>query len=195
MFPYRRVVVIGVTSSGKSTLAEKLANQFDMKFIELDALHWEPHWQEAPLEIFRSRVEKATQAERWVVAGNYHIARDLIWPKAEAIIWLDYPFWTVFGRLTRRTFHRWWTKELLWGTNIEPLSAHFKLWSRDSLYNWLVQTYWRRKREFPILLSRPEYQHLELIRFKHPNETDAWLVQLFQHDGTNKHGYRIQDIN
>ncbi len=53
-FPYKRVVVIGVTSSGKSTLAETLARRFDMDFIELDALHWEPNWQEASLEIFRA---------------------------------------------------------------------------------------------------------------------------------------------
>ncbi len=76
-FPYKRVVVVGVTSSGKSTLAEKLAKRFDLKYIELDALHWEPGWQSAPLGIFRARVEKATQAEKWIVAGNYHVVRDL----------------------------------------------------------------------------------------------------------------------
>lgn len=43
-FPYKRAVIIGVTSSGKSTLAENLAKRFGHHFIELDALHWEPHW-------------------------------------------------------------------------------------------------------------------------------------------------------
>jgi adenylate kinase family enzyme len=115
-FSYKRVVVIGVTSSGKSTLAEALARRFAMDFIELDALHWEPNWKGAPLEVFRARVEKAIQAEKWVVAGNYHIVRDLIWPNAEAVIWLDYPFMTVFWQLTRRTFKRWWNQEVLWDT-------------------------------------------------------------------------------
>ena len=177
-FPYKRVVVIGVTSSGKSTLAETLAWRFQMEFIELDALHWEPNWQEAPMDVFRVRVEKAIQAERWSVAGNYHMVRDLIWPKAEAIIWLDYPFLTVFWRLTRRTFKRWWTQEVLWGTNIEPFLGHFKLWSQDSLFHWLFKTYWRRKREIPILLSEPVNQHLKLIRFQHPKETKKWLEEL-----------------
>jgi len=177
-FPYRRIVVIGTTSSGKSTLAEQLAKRLDMDFIELDALHWEPNWQEAPLEIFRARVEKALQAERWVVAGNYHIVRDLVWPKAEAVIWLDYSLWRIFWQLTRRTFGRWWSQELLWGTNRENLWMHFKLWSQDSLFHWLFKTYWRRKREYPILLSQPEHQHLKLIRFTHPKETDAWLESL-----------------
>jgi adenylate kinase family enzyme len=177
-FPYKRVIVVGVTSSGKSTLAEKLSKCLGLDCIELDALNWEPNWQAAPLEVFRARVEKATQAEKWVVAGNYHVVRDLIWPKAEVIIWLDYPFLTVLWQLTRRTFRRWWTKELLWGTNRESLWKHFKLWSADSLYHWLFKTYWRRKREYPLLFSQPELQHLKLFRFQHPRETDEWLEAL-----------------
>ena len=87
--PYKRLVVIGTTSSGKSTLAQCLATRLGLNFVELDALHWEPNWTEAPLEVFRARVSSAIQAPRWVVAGNYHVVRDLVWPKAEAIIWLD----------------------------------------------------------------------------------------------------------
>lgn len=177
-FPYKRAVVIGVTGSGKSTLAENLANRFSLDYIELDALHWEPNWQGAPLEVFRARVENATQADTWIVAGNYHVVRDLIWPKAEAILWLDYPLGIVFWQLTRRNFQRWWTQELLWGSNREPFWVHFKFWSTDSLYHWLFKTYWRRKREIPMLLSQPEFQHLHLIRFGHPKETQAWLENL-----------------
>ena len=177
-FPYKRVVVVGVTSSGKSTLAEKLAKCLGLHYIELDALNWEPNWQAAPLEVFRARVEEATRAEKWIVAGNYHVVRDLIWPRAEAVIWLDYPFLTVLWQLTRRTFRRWWKRELLWGTNRESLWSHFKLWSPDSLFHWLFKTYWRRKREYPLLFSQPQHQHLTFIRFQHPSETDAWLQAL-----------------
>jgi adenylate kinase family enzyme len=177
-FPYKRLVVVGVTSSGKSTLAEKLAKRFGLAYVELDALNWEPNWQAAPLDVFRARVQNALQAERWIVAGNYHVVRDLVWPKAEAVIWLDYPLLTVLWQLTRRSVKRWWTQELLWGTNREPLWNHLKLWSNESLYHWLFKTYWRRKREYPELLSQPEHRHLELIRFQHPKVTEKWLESL-----------------
>lgn len=177
-FPYKRVVIIGVTSSGKSTLAEQIAKRLDLDCVDLDALHWEPNWQEAPLDVFRNRVEKATQSDEWAIAGNYHIVRDIIWPKAQAVIWLDYPFLTVLWQLTRRTVTRWWTQELLWGTNRESLGKHFKLWSQDSLFHWLLKTYWRRKREIPMVLSQPEHRHLKLIRFKHPKEKERWLQSL-----------------
>jgi len=177
-FHYNRIVVIGVTSSGKSTLAERLAQRFGHDFIELDALHWEPDWQEAPLEVFRARVRKAMQAPAWIVAGNYHVVRDLVWSQAEAVIWLDYPFHIVFGQLTRRTFKRWWYQEELWNGNTERLWWHFKIWSDESLYKWLFKTYWRRKREYPMLLSQPEYRNITVIRFKHPRETEEWLKQI-----------------
>jgi adenylate kinase family enzyme len=181
-FPYKRVVVVGVTSSGKSTLAEQLAEHIGLGYIELDALYWEPNWQAAPPDVFRDRVERALQAERWVVAGNYHSVRDLVWPKAEAILWLDYSLWRVLWQLTRRSFKRWWTRELLWGTNRELLWTHFKLWSKESLYHWLFRTYWRRKREYPLLLAQPEHRHLKLLRFGSPREISRWLECLQEAD-------------
>ena len=110
-----------------------------------------------------------------MIAGNYHIVRDMIWPKAEAVIWLDYPLLLVLWQLTRRTFTRWWNQELLWGTNYESLWNHFKIWSQDSLLNWLFKTYWRRKREIPVVLSQPEHHHRKWIPFKHPKELERWL--------------------
>ena len=177
-FPYHRIVVIGATSSGKSTLAKQLADCLDMNFIELDALHWEPNWKEASLEDFRARVEAALrQAERWVVAGNYHVVRDLVWTKAEAVVWLDYSLWVIFWRLWNRTWSRWWYEEELWNGNRERIWWHFKLWSDESLFKWLFKTYWRRKRETPELLAMPEHRHLKVIRFTHPKESDEWLAR------------------
>lgn len=177
-FPYRRLVVVGTTSSGKSTLAAQVAQKLGLDFIELDALHWEPNWVEAPDDVFRTRVDAATRAPGWCVAGNYSVVRDLTWARAEAIVWLDYPFHTVFWRLTRRTFHRWWTRELLWGINRENLWTHFKLWSDESLFHWLFKTYWRRKREIPQLFALPQHAHLQVIHLKTPKKTDAWLASL-----------------
>lgn len=177
-FPYNRIVVVGTTSSGKSTLAETLANKLNFDFIELDALYWEPNWTEASQEVFNQRVKDAIKAKKWIVAGNYHTVRHIVWPKAEAVIWLDYSLLRIFWQLTRRTFTRWWKQELLWGTNYENLWNHLKLWSDESLFHWLFKTYWRRKHEYPQLFELPEHKHLKLIHFKHPKETEQWLGTL-----------------
>jgi adenylate kinase family enzyme len=177
-FPHKRVVVVGATGCGKSTMAERLAKKLDLEYIELDALYWKPGWVGSSDEEFRKKVEKATQAPGWALAGNYGIVRDIVWPRAEAVVWLDYPFFLILGRLLRRTWVRWRTKELLWGTNTEPLWVHFKLWSKDSLINWLFQTYWRRKRTYPQFFARPEHSHLKVLRFKTPGRADEWFGKL-----------------
>jgi len=177
-FPHQRMVVIGTTSSGKSTLAQTLAEKFDLDYIELDALFWEPNWKEADVFTFRERVRSATHSQAWVVAGNYHKVRDLIWPNAQTIIWLDYPLPTIFWRLLKRTVQRAVYQKELWNGNRETFWGHLKVWSEDSLFHWLFKTYWRRKREIPILLSMPEHRHLHVIHFKHPQETEDWLASI-----------------
>lgn len=177
-FPYCRIVVIGTTGSGKSTLSEKLAEKLQLDFIELDAVYWQPNWTPLPQADFCARISESTLTPRWVVAGNYKTVRNIVWPRAQAVIWLDYPLWTIFWQLTFRTFRRWWNRELLWGTNYESLRDHFKLWSEESLWHWLFKTYWRRKREIPKLLSLPEHQHLHVFRFEKPEQTTAWLASL-----------------
>ncbi len=176
--PYQRIVVVGTTSSGKSTLAKALAEKIGADFIELDALHWESNWIEAPDDIFRERVDNATQTSIWVVAGNYSVVRNLIWLRAEAIIWLDYSFPLVFWQLLMRTIRRAVTREELWNGNREIFWIHLKLWSGDSLFNWLFKTYWRRKREYPMLFIEPQYARLKVIHFKSPRETRDWLNKL-----------------
>ena len=174
-FVYKRIVVIGVTGCGKSVLAEKLAQKLDLNFIELDALYWKPGWVDSDLEEFHQKVEEATRAPAWALAGNYNNARDLIWPRAEAVIWLDYPFPLVFERLVKRTLQRWWTQESLWGTNYERLLPQLKIWSKNSLFYWQVYSYRRHKWFYPQLIASPEYSHLKFFHFKRPRETEEWL--------------------
>jgi shikimate kinase len=177
-FPYRHIVVVGVTACGKSTLAEELARRLDLEYIELDAIFWKPGWVESRSEEFRERVEAVTRAPRWALAGNYSKVRDIVWPRADAVIWLDYPFLLVFKRLWDRTWRRWRTRELLWNTNYETLLPQFKIWSKESLFYWQVYSYGRHKRLYPQLFASPEYSHLKLFQFKHPREMEAWVTTL-----------------
>ena len=159
-------------------MAENLAQKIGGDFIELDALNWGPNWSAAGDELLRARAEEATRSPCWVVAGNYLITRPITWSRAEAIIWLDYSLWVIFWRLFRRTWKRILTREELWSGNRERLSTQLKLWSDESLFHWLFKTYWRRKREYPELFAQPEYAHLQVIRFKDPDQAQAWFNQI-----------------
>ena len=169
-----RIVVVGTTGSGKTTLAGELAQRLEVPHVELDALHWEPHWVEAPIEIFRKRVAHAVSGEAWVTDGNYSAVRDIVWSCADTIVWLDYSLPTILYRLARRTFRRIFTREELWNGNKERIWVQFL--SRDSIFLWALKTYRRRRREYPELLSSPEHTHLHLVHLHSPHPARRFLL-------------------
>lgn len=169
----QRVIVIGTTGSGKSTLAARLAEILRCPFVEPDALFWGPQWTPVPREEFRRRVAEAVAGDRWTIGGNYSAARDLIWRRADTLVWLDYPLPLVLWRLSRRTLRRILTREALWGGNVETWRGQFA--SRDSLYVWALKTHFRRRREMPTLLAQPEYAHLEVLHFRRPGAAERWV--------------------
>jgi adenylate kinase family enzyme len=174
--PGNRIVVIGTTGSGKTTLAEQLAQLWQVPHIELDMLHWGPNWTKTPLDIFRERTRQAVMADAWVTDGNYSKVRDIIWGRADTIIWLDYSLPVILQRLFRRTTRRIFTREELWNGNRETFRGAFL--SRDSLFLWALKTYPRRHNETPALLARPEHQHLSVIHMRSPRQTARWLQAL-----------------
>jgi adenylate kinase family enzyme len=172
----RRIVVVGTSCSGKSTLAKNIAGALSMTHIELDSLFWLENWTEASNEVFFERVASATKASSWVVDGNYRKVRDLVWSQANMLIWLDYSFPIVFARALHRTLRRSITRESLWSGNKESLRKAF--FSRDSILLWVLQSYGRHKREYPKLLAQPEYAHLKVLHFRNPAETESYLSHL-----------------
>jgi adenylate kinase family enzyme len=145
----RRIVVFGTTGSGKSWLAERLAERHGLRLIELDRLYWGRDWQPAPLELFRHRVERETRDGDWIVVGNYGQVRDIVWRAADTLIWLDLPFPLVMWRLLRRTIGRVLSRQELWGTgNRESFRNAFM--SRDSILLWAIKTHGRNRRRFAV---------------------------------------------
>ena len=167
----RRVNVVGTSSAGKSTLARALARRLGVPCIELDALHWEPNWVEAPNEVMRERVRSAIGADAWVVDGNYSAVRDLVWARADTVVWLDLPLRTILARFAVRTTRRVRRREELWSGNRERIS---NLLGRDSLLWWILSTYRRRRRDYPSLLAA--HPHITAIRLRSAREATAWLA-------------------
>ncbi len=173
----KRIVIVGSTGSGKSTLAEQLASVFNIPYVELDALFWGPNWQPVDDEIFLGHVIDAIQSDTWAVAGNYRRVRDMIWSKADTVIWLDYFMIINLWRLFHRTIRRSWFQHDLWGTgNTESWRAQFM--SKDSLFLWLLDSYARRKQEYPAMFADPQYSHLTIIHLRSPFETTRWLNRI-----------------
>jgi adenylate kinase family enzyme len=172
----RRIVVVGTSGSGKTVLAGEISRRLAIPHVELDALHWEPNWTMAPLAVLRERVAQAVGAPAWVVDGNYAKVRDLVWSRADSVVWLDFALPVILWQLARRTVTRAVTQEALWSGNRERLTT--ALFSRDSILLWALQTYRKHRAEYPMLLSHPEHAHLTLVRLRSPRAARAWLSSL-----------------
>jgi adenylate kinase family enzyme len=171
--PLQRIAIVGTTGSGKTTLAETLAQRLAVPHIELDSLYWEADWQPAPLDVFRTRLAPKAAAPAWVIDGNYRQVRDLVWVRATDLVWLDYPLPLIFWRLTVRTISDVRTRKLLWNKNRQSFTNLFL--GRESLFLWAIQRQSLHRREYPQLLAEPEYNHLHAVRLRSPKNTQNWL--------------------
>jgi adenylate kinase family enzyme len=172
----RRIAIVGTSGSGKTTLARRLAQRLGIAHVELDAVYWGPDWTPAPRETFRACVAQALAGNAWTTDGNYSAVRDIVWSRADTIVWLDYTLPVVMGRVTRRTFRRSVIGQELWNGNRERLWT--AVFSRDSIIWWALSTYRRRRKQYPLLFGQPEHAHLNVVRLRSPGMANEWLDSL-----------------
>jgi adenylate kinase family enzyme len=172
----KRVSVVGTTGSGKTTIARLMSQRLHLPHVELDALYWAENWTPIPEEEFQARVRAAIAEECWVMDGNYSRIRNLVWARAETVVYLDYSFGRVFWQLLWRTLRRSTTKEELWHGNRESIQN--SIFSRDSIMYWMLSTYHRRRRQYAARFQQPEFAHLRVVHLRSPKETKAWLNNL-----------------
>jgi len=173
-----RIVIIGRTGSGKTTLARELAAALNMPHVELDALYFGPRFSTVPLAVLRERTSAAVAGDRWVTDGNKSAVRDLVWPRADTIIWLDYPLVVSLWRLGRRAL---WRASVLREEAAEAggktgLPSQFLSAARGVLL--ALRTHMRQRREYPRMFAKPENQHLAVVRLPSPRATRRWLARV-----------------
>ncbi|MEO1290560.1 MAG: AAA family ATPase [Chloroflexota bacterium] len=171
----QKIIIVGTTGAGKSTLARQLTQKLNITQIELDALFWNENWQPTPDYEFRARVTRAmaNASAEWVMDGNYSRVRDITWQQADTVIWLNYSLYIIYWRIITRTLKRVVTRKKLWGKNRETFRNAFL--SKDSIIWWAHSTYHQRKELYNRLIASGDYPHINFVVFKHPRETESWL--------------------
>ena len=164
-----RIVVIGTSCVGKTTLARALAGALGTTHHELDRLWWLPGWEHREEDEFRALVDEATSAPRWVVDGNYKPVREMIWERATTVIWLNYSFPRVWGRALKRTAARVVRRSEVCNGNRESLTQ--ALFTRESILWWVLATYARRKRKYRERFDSRNGDGRSYIELRTPRET------------------------
>jgi adenylate kinase family enzyme len=170
-----RYVVIGTSGAGKSTFARSLAEATGGHYVELDQLHWAPGWTERPRCEFAQAVAAATEGPAWVIDGNYSAVRDIVWPRASHIVWLNFSRAVVFSRIVRRTVRRSLLREPLWHGNRESIARAF--FSKDSIILWSLSTYHKNRAKYRALRESGAFGHLQWHELRTPSEAARLLSQ------------------
>lgn len=173
-----RILILGRTGSGKTTLAREVAAALEVPHVELDSLYFERDLSTVPLPVLRERTSAAIAGDRWVTDGNKRAVRDLVWPRADTIVWLDYPAYVSLWRLAKRA-----------RTRTSSLSAQAAESGRraDVPKQMLIaakgvltalRSHRGQRREYPRLFAQPENRHLAVARLRSPRATRRWTARV-----------------
>lgn len=151
-----RLVIVGCSCSGKTTLAAALARRLGAEHIELDGINNLPGWRDRDQGETRAIVSERIKAPRWVVDGNYRWLADVVWPMADVVIVLDPPLHTVLRRVLLRTSGRILMRRELWNGNRETLANVFSRDPRRSIVRWALRSHPRYRQIYRQMLTSPD---------------------------------------
>lgn len=175
-----RINIIGSSGSGKTTLARRLAEDLDLRHVELDALFHQPGWTPEDPDRFRDKVLAATTGDGWVVCGSYSVVRDVLWPRVDTVVFLDLPRRIVMKALLRRTLRRVVLREELWNGNREPWDNLFRLDPDKNILVWAWTRFELQRQRWEDLVVDPRWSHVRFVRITTRRGVDAFGDQLVQ---------------
>ena len=165
----KKVLVIGCSGVGKSTFAKCLSQQTGLPYVATDPFYWEADWQLATTENVVKRVEQVTLQDAWILDGNFDAQRDLVWQRADTIIWLDYPLSQVAFQVTKRNLGLWLNQKSTW-------SGNRMTWARAwSGIRHALKSHSLKRENYPLLLN--DVSHLQVFHFKRSEEATNWLKE------------------
>jgi adenylate kinase family enzyme len=168
--------VTGVSGSGKTTLARALATRLAAPHLELDSWYHLSGWQPLADELFRGRVERFCRQDLWVIDGNYSAVRDIVWDRADTVVFLDLPRWLTTWRVTARSISRLVRRERLWNGNRESLRNLLSADPERNVVLWSWQTHTRRRLEMAAAESDPRWAHLRFVRLRTSAQVEAFAA-------------------
>jgi adenylate kinase family enzyme len=173
------VSVVGNSGSGKTTMARALADALGVTHVELDALFHGPNWTQPPPAIFQARVAAALDdaVDGWVACGNYSAVRtDVVWPRADTVVFLDLPKRVVMRRVVRRTLRRVLTREELWNGNREPLRNLYRLDPEQNIIRWAWERHDVNRQRYRSAPAEPANAHLDFVFLRSSAEVSDFVA-------------------
>lgn len=99
----RRIMVIGCSGGGKSTLSRKLAAALDLPNHSMDReVFWLSAWVQRPRAEQRDIISDIVGRERWILDGTNPSSFDIRLHRTDLVIWVRLPRWRCLLGVYRR---------------------------------------------------------------------------------------------
>jgi adenylate kinase family enzyme len=98
-----RIMVVGCSGGGKSTLSMKICRKVGLKFISMDRdVFWLPGWEARPRSEQRDIISNKVAEDRWLMDGSNPSSFDLRMPRTDIVLWVRMPRWRCLLGVYRR---------------------------------------------------------------------------------------------
>ncbi|MFI9627068.1 adenylate kinase [Streptomyces sp. NPDC052042] len=171
----QKVALFGAPATGKTTLAARLASELGFRHTDLDDLLFTFDGA-LPLAEFRRQAAEITSGDAWIVEGNFSKLADVVWHRADVLVWLDFPLSLIVSRIVRRSLRQLTGREdsaqarrLTWGR------AFF---GRRSLLRSAVRKYRNNRPRYVRQVDETAALGVEVVRLRSPREVERWMAAL-----------------
>jgi len=98
----QRIMVMGSSGSGKSTMARTLGERLSLPAVHCDTLLFHPGWVARPNDEVDANIRAAADQPKWVIDGNYSRTQDYRLERADTVILLQMNRWLCLWRAIKR---------------------------------------------------------------------------------------------
>ena len=161
----KRILIVGCSGAGKTTLALALGRRLQLPVHHLDQLWWQPGWVHDTRDNFDQKLAELLRSDSWVMDGDYsRTVRERL-RYADSVIWLDYQRLRCLGRVLRRTIS-------LYGRSRSDMPD-----GCPERFDWAFLRYvWNYKRDAgPKLAAALAEFTGKVVVMRNPSQTAAWL--------------------
>lgn len=156
-----KILIFGIVASGKTTLARRLSQKYNIPFYEGDSIAWggyhEERYKRSDIEQL-NRILEIDKRVNWIIEGTYRESQKCLFDMADIIIFLDTPLYIRKIRIITRFIKQ---KLRVEKCNYDPTIKMLK-----NMFKWTESFENKRSKYEKMLL---EYED-KLIRIKKEKE-------------------------
>ena len=162
-----KIMVIGYSSSGKSTFSKRLSIIHHLPVLHIDRIFFAPNWVDRDRKIVEAEIREFMQQDGWIIDGLYrHLATERF-EQANQIFIFDFNrFKCLYGAIHRRIKYHNQNRDSIADGCKERLNFSF-IW-------WILHSGRRKNSKELLKRIKIDYQD-KVIVFKSRRQTNRYL--------------------